>query len=86
MNQNQNKASLLRAIQQTDFALYDTALFLDSHPGNREALSYYKNLNQKCKMLTAQYESAYGPLTRKSAAGGDRWAWMDGPWPWEMEG
>ena len=33
---------LLRRIQAEDFAVYETVLYLDGHPKNRQALAYYQ--------------------------------------------
>ena len=30
-----------------------------------------------------EYEKMYGPLSLTSAAEGERYAWMQDPWPWE---
>ena len=35
--------------------------------------------------LTAEYEKRYGPVT-PMANEGERWKWIDGPWPWEAGG
>ena len=35
-----NRSELLQKIDEIGFALYDTALFLDSHPDSRLALDY----------------------------------------------
>ena len=36
--------------------------------------------------LVAEYEANYGPyiVTDKDVQG-ERWTWVDGPWPWEYE-
>ena len=41
-----NRSELLQKIDEIGFALYDTALFLDSHPGSRLALDYYRENQQ----------------------------------------
>ena len=33
--------------------------------------------------LKAEYESTYGPLTKKSDM--NTWSWVNSPWPWETE-
>ena len=37
------KAVLLKALNEYSFAMDEAALFLDTHPDNQEALSYFKN-------------------------------------------
>ena len=40
----------------------------------------YGELYEKGKK---EYEKMYGPLSLTSAAEGERYAWMQDPWPWE---
>ena len=37
-----NKKELLRELQELDFAIQEAVLFLDTHPHNEVALSYYR--------------------------------------------
>ena len=37
-----NKDDLFNKIQSLGFVLYDTALFLDTHPENKLALDFYR--------------------------------------------
>jgi hypothetical protein len=33
----------------------------------------------------SEYQNKYGPLFADMTVG-DRWAWLDGPWPWQHGG
>ncbi len=79
------RTELLKVIQAHDFALNETALFLDTHPQNKKALLYYDKIRKLLAQVTVEYETKYGPLTRMSATSTERWQWIDSPWPWEME-
>ena len=81
---NQNGASLLRKIQEIDFSLYETILYLDVYPHCAEALSYYHTLLEKKKALTAQYEREIAPLTFAGNTSRTEWNWINSPWPWQI--
>ena len=80
-----NRQELFNKIQSLGFVLYDTALFLDTHPENALALDFYRENQEWYLKYRKEYESMYGPLTLNdvNAAGG--WSWTQGPWPWEVE-
>lgn len=85
MNKCSEREALLKRLQVCDFALYDAALFLDSHPEDPAALSYYRKYQQLREQALEAYTSKFGPLTHKDYDGGSRWRWVDGPWPWQLE-
>lgn len=80
------RSALLKEIQAEDFALYETALYLNGHPTCKTALAYYCQHRNAAKELRDEYESLYGPLTIYGNASGSCWHWVDAPWPWEKEG
>ncbi len=80
------RSALLKEIQAEDFALYETALYLNGHPTCKTALDYYCQHQKIAKALREEYESLYGPLTIYGNVSGSCWHWVDSPWPWEKEG
>ena len=76
---------LMRTIQSLAFSAHETALYLDGHPNDRRALSYFNGQNQKLKDAVAVYEDNFGPLTANGFQGNTTWTWIDGPWPWKYE-
>jgi len=86
--QSVNTGSLEQCLQAdlmaVQFAAYDMALFLDTHPRDAQALSHYAQLVQAWKVLKDEYQKQYGPLTLMDAAqySTDEWAWLNCPWPW----
>ncbi len=74
---------LLKRIQVCDFALNDAALYLDTHPQDAAALSYYKKYHALRRSAADDYVASYGPLSHADYNGGPRWKWVDGPWPWQ---
>ncbi|MGI6486626.1 MAG: spore coat protein CotJB [Tepidanaerobacteraceae bacterium] len=74
---------LLREIQAVDFAIYELALFLDTHPNDRKALENHNNLVARSRQLKAQYEDRFGPL-RLDSPSRFPWQYINDPWPWEI--
>jgi spore coat protein JB len=80
-----DKDRLLRRIQAEDFALYEIVLYLDGHPHNKKALSYYNKHRDMVKALREEYEKNFGPLNIYGNTGDCDWHWVETPWPWEKE-
>ncbi len=78
-----DKNKLLDEIRYYDFAVVELALYLDTHPMDRKALKYYKTFSEKLKELMKKYEYNFGPLTIDGVNSGEKWTWVEGPWPWE---
>ena len=82
-NDRNEQKRLYRMMQTYAFALQETALYLDTHPNCRAALSYFRKYNARLAEATMQYEAKYAPVTVRGQDCGERWKWTDGPWPWE---
>ena len=80
-----NKSTLLRKLQIYGFALYDTVLYLDSHPEDNSALDYYDKMSAAYKQVKKQYEDNYGPLTITGVDTDNGWTWTSTPQPWEYD-
>ena len=80
-----NKKRLLQKVQQYEFAVIEAKEYLDSHPADQEAIRYFQNASRHLQQQLAAYEEKYGKI---AAGEGEmtRWAWVDEPWPWQMEG
>lgn len=85
MQNTQQRAALMRKIQETDFCLVETLLYLDAYPDHAQALEYYHRLVEESKRLTEQYENTYGPLTAVGNKSQQSWDWVKNPWPWECD-
>lgn len=75
----------LRQVQIYAFALKDTELFLDTHPSNADALTFYGDTREKYREAAAAYEAQFGPLRATGTEIENGWSWVETPWPWEME-
>lgn len=85
-NGNPTRQQLMKKIYESGFAAYDTALFLDTHPCDKEALAFYQKMNHIYNQATKEYSALYGPLRIYQFDNESYWSWSEGPWPWEMEG
>jgi len=87
MNMNNcDKVALLRRIQQLNFQMIETALFLDNQPECQAALMAYEGFRTEHQQAKAEYEERFGPLSFEGVnTERDGWSWINGPWPWEGE-
>ena len=74
---------LLSVIYQASFAMDDVLLFLDTHPCDQAALSYYQYVAKMRREAKEAYEARYGPLTVDHVHSNQYWTWVQGKWPWE---
>ena len=82
-NMQMTKHSLIQKIREAEFAKQEVILYLDTHPHDKKAMSYYSNIRDKCRTLTEEYEKFFGPLTASGVCSGGKWDWVDSPWPWQ---
>lgn len=79
------KAELLRQITELDFTIVDLNLYLDTHPIDQAALSYFNSCIVKVNELKEKYEKLYGMLTQGLGCSPYPWQWINEPWPWEYD-
>ena len=83
-----NRRQLMDQINQVSFAVDEVKLYLDTHPCDREALAYFREMSRKRNHALKEYAAAYGPLTGDTAeeSCAERWNWVNEPWPWQEGG
>ncbi len=74
---------MLLDIQKLQFAIYDLALFLDTHPNDPVALYRHNMFTEQLMQLHNAYEARYGILSIMGNESGDTWRYINSPWPWE---
>jgi len=74
----------MRQINAFAFSAWELHMFLDTHHNNCEAAKRLREVRKKLTELTEQYEAKYGPI-HETSQNTSRWAWITGPWPWEVE-
>ncbi len=82
-NMATQKSRMMHKIREYDFAIYETALFLDTHPNNSKALKYYSKLRAERNTLVTEFQKEFGPITIYGNMNESKWDWIKGPWPWE---
>lgn len=80
-----NKEDMLKELTALDFYAVDLALFLDTHPSDREALNKYNAVVEEANTLRREYEKLFGPLTSFRSTSKAPWQWIDDPWPWQYQ-
>lgn len=80
-----NAEETLHALMAQDFAVYETALYLDGHPGDREAIAYLEEHKEIADGLRRRLAEAGYPLHFTDTPRG-RYAWVTTPWPWQKGG
>jgi len=75
---------LLKKIQEMEFVAIELQLYLDTHPGDREALNDYNCAIEVLNRLMKEYEDVFGSLLALGHHGCNGWNWLEGPWPWEI--
>lgn len=83
VNQRELNKTPLHELQALGFAIQELALYLDTHRDDNEALELYRAYQELYQKGMETYEKEYGPLTHKSPMQGERYQWLDAPWPWE---
>ena len=75
----------LSELQALEFVVLELGMYLDTHPDDTEAFTLFKQYAAMEKAAKAAYESKFGPLTKSAAATGERYNWLQEPWPWNYE-
>ncbi|MBS4203100.1 spore coat protein CotJB [Bacillus sp. FJAT-49754] len=75
----------LEELQATDFVIVELTLYLDTHPGDHEAIQQYNAFVKKSKTLKRQFEKDFGSLTSFGYSYSKYpWDWKEAPWPWQV--
>lgn len=84
-NKNTDRCKLLEKISVLEFVIADLKLFLDTHPNEQEALNAYGKYVDEVRELRTQYTAFYGPLQAEDYVPEANWAWINDPWPWDIQ-
>jgi len=72
-------------VQAYEFALLEVGLFLDTHPTDQTALSYFKQYRDMKHQAESDFTRKFGPITMGHMDNDlSTWKWIDNPWPWEI--
>ena len=78
------RKQMLDWVNMVSFAVTEANLYLDTHPGDPAALSYFQEYSRLRNQALNDFAALYGPLTADTArANQQTWEWVSEPWPWE---
>jgi spore coat protein JB len=76
---------LLHELQSLDFVLVELTLYLDTHPGDLQAIEQFNQTAMKRREISERYELEYGPLLQFGHSFSRYpWDWASTPWPWQV--
>lgn len=81
-----DKRKYAQDVYELGFIMVETALYLDTHPNDAEALEYYAEMKEKYHEAVALYTENIGPLNFFHVTNENYWTWVATPMPWEVEG
>lgn len=79
------KNQLSMNLAALQFMTVDLALYLNTHPDDKDALTLYNKCVEGVKSTWEKYEEMYGPLTHVISKSKYPWQWIEGDWPWEKQ-
>ena len=83
VNQKEKPVTPKTELQVMAFALQELALYLDTHPDDKEALELYRTYQRMLHKGKMEYSEKCGPLTHIIPVDDKTYTWLDDPWPWE---
>lgn len=83
VNQTEQPVTPKTELQTLAFMLQELTLYLDTHPQDTEALALYRQYQNMLHQGMMTYNEQR-PLTHGLPTVGDRYNWLDDPWPWEF--
>lgn len=82
--QHRDKVGLLEEIMEQQFALVETALYLDTHPADKAVWRLHNEFAREQRRLVRDYQERYGPLMYHHPSEHFPWRWIEEPWPWQI--
>lgn len=86
VNQKEKPVTPTTELQTMGFAIQELALYLDTHPDDKEALELYRTYQKMYHKGMMEYSEQCGPLNHATPVSSDRYNWLNDPWPWEYAG
>ena len=83
VNRNELPVTPKTELQVLAFAIQELALYLDTHRDDKEALELYQSYQEVYHKCAKEYAQNISPLNHCTPAKGEKYQWLDDPWPWE---
>lgn len=84
VNQKEKPVTPRTELQSVGFAVQELALYLDTHPDDKEALELYQNCQAMLHKGLMEFGEKGKPMNHACPNPSKRYSWMDEPWPWEL--
>ena len=86
VNESEKPVTPGTELQALGFAVHELALYLDTHPHDKEALEVYRAYQQLFEKAKMKYSEEHGPLNHMMLSSDTHYSWPNDPWPWEYVG
>lgn len=86
VNQKEKPVTPRTELQTMAFAIQELALYLDTHPDDREALELYRTYQRMYQKGAMEFGEKNGPLNHGMSVDDPTYTWLKDPWPWEYAG
>ena len=86
VNQKEKAITPKTELQVMAFAIQELALYLDTHPEDREAFELYQTYQKMYHKAMMEYGDKCGPLNHMTPTDSKDYRWLNEPWPWEYAG
>ncbi len=83
VNQKELPKTPKTQLQTLAFGIQELALYLDTHPEDKEALELYRAYQKLYHEKVMTYKDKCGPMNHKMPVDDKTYTWLDDPWPWE---
>ena len=84
VNQKEKPVTPKSELQVLGFAIQELALYLDTHPDDKEALELYRTYQQLYHKGVMAYGEKCGPMTHHMPVDDKDYTWLKDPWPWDI--
>ena len=83
VNQKEKPVTPSTELQVLGFTVHELALYLDTHPEDKDALQLYRKYQQMYNTAKKQYSMHCRPLNHMTVTDDNTYSWLCDPWPWE---
>lgn len=83
MNKMCDKSRMLNDISIVDFILLELTEYLDTHPDDAVAISYFNHYSKIKFKMCMEFSQKYYPLTKDYAESNKMFRWLDAPMCYE---
>ena len=83
VNNREKPMTAKTQLQTVGFALNELALYLDTHPEDKETLALYRRYQELYHDHAKEFSQRCMPLNHATPVDDKEYTWLRDPWPWE---